>query len=488
MKKIIVILLLAKSFSLSANDAVLTFSLQETIALAQVQSPQILQARHQFRSSYWHHVYHRANFLPSLTFSSDPFLNRRLNPITQSDGTIVFRPQNVLNTDATFTISQNVPLTGGSVFVRSSLHRLDLLNDNTHSYLSTPLVVGFSQSLFGFNQLRWDRRIEPLRFAEAKRRYVEHLELVAVRAVALFFNLAMAQTNLEIARTNFENAEMNFGFAQGRYNIGTITENDMLQLEVRKLTEEGNRLMAQMQLDDAMENLRAFLGIRETLPIEVIIDSEIPLLFIDESRALRYAQENATDMLTMQRRQLESESAVARTRANTGLRVDLYMEFGLAQTGADIPTAYRNPLDQQFVQLGVRLPILDWGRGRGQREVARSNRDLVQAQVEQDQINFEMNVTRLVNQFNLQPHQLNVASRVAETAERQNEIARRLFLLDRITILELNNSTAERDAMKRNFINTLHTYWSLYYMLRSITLFDFQQNIPIVEDYQLLIR
>jgi outer membrane protein TolC len=198
--------------------------------------------------------------------------------------------------------------------------------------------------------------------------------------------------------------------------------------------------------------------------------------------------ENATNMLTMQRRKTESESHVARAKANTGLRVDLYMQFGLSKTGDDIESVYRNPRNQQSVELGIRLPILDWGRGRGQREVARSNRDMVHAQVEQDQINFEMNIERLVKQFNLQSHQLNVASRVADTAERRNEVARRLYLLGRSTILDLNASITEKDSAKRNHINTLHTYWSLYYMMRSITLFDFEKNIPITEDYQLLIK
>jgi outer membrane protein TolC len=317
---------------------------------------------------------------------------------------------------------------------------------------------------------------------------VETLELVGARAVFMFFNLAKAQTNLEIARTNYANADTLYVFAQGRYNIGTITENEMLQLEISKLTEESNRLEAQMQLDDAMENLRAFLGIKETLPIEVVIEADIPLIHISEARALEYATENATDILMMQRRREESESNVARARSAAGLRVDLYMQFGLAQTGQEVETVYRNPQNQQYVELGVRLPILDWGRGRGQLEVARSNRDMVHAQVEQDRINFEMNIVKLVKQFNLQAHQLNVAAKVDDTAERRNEVARRLFLLGKSTILDLNASITEKDAAKRNYINTLNTYWALYYTMRSITLYDFEKDISITEDYQLLIK
>ena len=488
MKKWILILLLIKCFNLSGNDSVLTFNLQQTIDLAQKQSPDIVVARHQFRSSYWNYCFYKANYLPSLTLTSSPNFNQRINPITLPDGTTQFIQQNQLTSDVTFTINQNIPLTGGRVFVQSGLQRLDALYKNTFEYKSNAFTIGYSQSLFGYNELKWNKKIEPLKFEEAKRRYVENLELVAARAVLMFFNLAKAQTNLEIAQTNFTNADTLYVFAQGRYNIGTITENEMLQLEVSKLTEESNQLEAQMQLDDAMENLRAFLGIKEISPIEVVIQSDISLKFIDVSRALEYAIANGRDIVNMERRIQESESSVARSKAMTGFKADLFMEFGLAGTGSDIETSFRNPSNQQLVQLGISLPILDWGRGKGQVQVAKSSRDMVHAQVEQDRISFEMNIVKSVKQFNLQSHQLNVAAKVDNTAERRNEVARRLFLLGKSTILDLNASITEKDAAKRNYINTLHTYWTLYYMMRSITLFDLEKNIPITEDYRLLVR
>ena len=488
MKKIILALLLLKSFHTFGNESAMVFTLQEVIQLAQTQSPDILAARHNFRANYWHYVAHRAGYLPSLSFGSDPGVTRRMSAITQPDGTLQFMQQNFLRTDGFFEITQAIPLTGGHLSLRSGLERIDQLNDGTHRYSSVPVIIAYRQSLFGVNHLRWDRRIEPLRFAEAKRRYVETLELVARSAVQQFFGLAMAQTNLEIAYTNLANAEMNYVFARGRYNIGIITENEMLQLENNRLVAENDKMNAEMHLIQRTQMLRNFLGIRETVPIEVVIESEVPLILINEEEALAHTLANGSDMLQMQRLLLERDRAVAQARANTGLRADLFVEFGLAQQGSTIEEAFRNPLNQQFAGVGIRLPILDWGRGRGQREMARSQRDLTISQIEQSRVNIEMNISRLVQEFNMQMYQLNVAARFNYTAERRGEITQRLFMLDRITVLELNTSIAERDTARRRYISALQTYWELYYTLRSVTLFDFRQGIPIVEDYQLLIR
>ena len=145
----------------------------------------------------------------------------------------------------------------------------------------------------------------------------------------------------------------------------------------------------------------------------------------------------------MKRRKLESESAVARARANAGLKADIYLRFGLTQTADKLPEAYRNLLDQQYVSLSISLPILDWGRGKGQVRVARSNRDLVYTQVEQSRTD---------------------------------------------TILDLNASISEKDSARRNYVSALYNYWSLYYTLRSMTLYDFESNKLLTEDYNLLIE
>lgn len=190
----------------------------------------------------------------------------------------------------------------------------------------------------------------------------------------------------------------------------------------------------------------------------------------------------------MKRRKLESESAVARARSNAGLKADIYLRFGLTQTADKLPDAYRNLLDQQYVSLSISLPILDWGRGKGQVRVARSNRDLVYTQVEQNRTDFELNIRKLVKQFNLQTQRVRIAARTDETAQRRNEVARKLYILGKSTILDLNASISEKDSARRNYVSALYNYWSLYYTLRSMTLYDFERNEQLTEDYNLLIE
>jgi outer membrane protein TolC len=120
--------------------------------------------------------------------------------------------------------------------------------------------------------------------------------------------------------------------------------------------------------------------------------------------------------------------------------------------------------------------------------VAQSQRDMVFTQEEQNQNNFEQNIQKIVKQFNLQAGKVDIAAKTDRTAERRNEVARRLYILGQSTILDLNASVLEKDTAKRNYINALYNYWSLYYTLRSLTLYDFEKGIALTEDYDSLIK
>ncbi|NMB06648.1 MAG: TolC family protein, partial [Bacteroidales bacterium] len=73
-----------------------------------------------------------------------------------------------------------------------------------------------------------------------------------------------------------------------------------------------------------------------------------------------------------------------------------------------------------------------------------------------------------------------IAQKTSVRAARRNEVAYRLYLLGKSTLLDLNASIAEKDSSQRAYISEMHNYWNLYYALRSITGYDFQMNAPIM--------
>ncbi len=473
--------------AVTARDTLfLTFA--EAVSLAHDHSPEATAARHTFRAAYWNWRSYKANLLPSLSLLSNPYLNRSISTVTLQDGNDLYVHRNQLSIDAGLEVNQNIPLTGGTVFVNSSLERLDLFSEKKNYYKSNPVTIGYRQNLFEYNQLKWDKKIEPVRYKEARKELVETLELVASNTTGKFFQLAMAQATYEIAEANYAYADTLYQFARGRYEIGTITENEMLQLELNLLTEEVNMINSRVQIDNYIQELRSYLGIHEAVEIKVLAEQSVPVFTVNVEEALSLAYENSPEPEKMKRLKLESESHVAQAKSQRGFKADLYMEFGLTQSNNKLGKAYHNPFDQQLVSIGIRVPVMDWGVGKGRVKVAISNRDKVYTEVEQLRTDFEMNVVKMVKQFNIQAGHVELAYKKDQTAERRNEVARKLYLLGKSDILDLNASISEKGEARQSYIQSLYNYWNLYYGLRSMTGFDFERYQPLTSDYEQLMN
>ena len=134
-----------------------SYTLEQIIGIAQTQSPDALSAKNQFLKSFWEFRSSEALLLPKLNFDATlPNISRSIDKITLDDGSDVFLERSLANTAAEMSLSKNIGFTGGQVYLKSNLQRIDYLADSTPTaYLSSPMIIGYSQEIFSFNPYRW---------------------------------------------------------------------------------------------------------------------------------------------------------------------------------------------------------------------------------------------------------------------------------------------------------------------------------------------
>lgn len=479
---LILFFIIAPKILLPQDRKVIELTLEKAIKIAQQNSPMIMQAKNSYLVAYWSYYSYKASNLPSLSLTSNPDWINNINKITQSDGSNLFLHQNQLNNNVMLSVSQRIWFTGGTFSVNSRLVRLDDFIGETTRYQSSPIEVAYQQPLLGYNSMKWDRNMYPIRFKMSKKEYNVALEEVAKEACHYFYNLAIAQTNLDIATSNYATADTLHRYAKGRYNIGTITENEMLQLEIKKLSEEVNKIDAKVRVEDVMHSYLSFLGIKEDVELKLKLDNNIPLFTVPVEDAVRYAYNNNPLLERNELARLESKKQLEYAKASQRLNTDFFVKFGLSQASDKILNVYNNPTNQLYVSIGISIPILDWGKGKAQINIAQSNIDLVETRVNQEIKDFTFNVRRTVNKFNLQSNYVNIAAKTNTIAERRFDIAKRLYLQGNSTILDLNSAIAEKDSNIRNYVQALSEYWQLYYKIRSLTGYDFKNNQKIEDN------
>ncbi len=475
--------------SLQAQDElVLTF--EDVINISQEQSPMAVMSRHRFRGDYWRFRTHRASFLPNLTFNATlPDLNRSIERLTLQDGSDAFIERKLVNSRVNMELNQNIGFTGGTIFMSTELQRIDIMGNNAQtSYLSNPVSVGVRQPINGYNSYKFEKLIEPLRFEESKREYLDAMEQVSLLAVNNFFELSLAQKNLEIALLNYSNSDTLFRIAQGRYQLGTIAENELLQMELTYLNAGTSLTEARIELEMKKYQLNSFLGLGQETDIRLIIPHNIPDCEVDPSKALVEARNNNPEILNFRRQLIEAERDVASSKAEKGLNATMFASFGLSQRAGDIRGVYTDPQDQERVRVGIQVPIADWGLGKGKYRMAQSAQEVVKTNIKQAEMDFQQQVLLQVMQFNIQDDQLRIAAKADTIADLRYEVSKQRFLIGRISVLDLNVALAEKDVAARAYLNALRSYWTFFYNLRSLTLFDWINNQTLSEEFERLIQ
>ncbi|MCF6170778.1 MAG: TolC family protein [Bacteroidales bacterium] len=474
------------------------YTLDDVIQIAQSQSPDAIMAKHRFRRSYWSFRSFKATYLPGIKLNATiPNLSRSIDPINQPDGAVEYIPRSLTNYSFDLSINQKVGFSGGEVFLNSGILRQDNYrksnytgNDTvTRQFVSNIVNIGFRQPIFNYNPYKWDRKIEPLRYEEAQRAYIEANEQVAIKTIDNFFSLLLAQIEVGIAIKNLANYDTLYHIALGRYNLGKIAENELLQLELNLLKAEATVETADLNYRNRLFGFKSYLRLKDDYPVELIPPVITPDFVVPVQQAIDEAKSNTSDGLEFQRRLLEAEAELNRAKREGRFDAELFAVFGLTQTSDLLQDAFKNPLDQERVTLGMTVPILDWGRARGNIKMAESNQDLVMTAVEQEKIDFEQSVFLQVMQFNIQQKQLTIAAKSDTVAQKRFEVTQKRYLIGKVNdVLELNNAQIDNDNSRMNYYRSLMNYWKNYYGLRRLTLYDFQRKMPIVAGFDDLIE
>lgn len=493
MKKILLAACLCLPLMLRAQNDTLTYerdiTLNEAIALARIQSVDAAVALNELKTAYWEYRTFRANLLPEVNFTGTlPNYRKIYNSYQNADGTYSYVRDNVLGLSGEISIDQNIWLTGGKLSLTSSLDYLKELGSNGNKqFMSVPISLELTQPIFGVNTLKWDRRIEPVRYSEAKAAFITATEEVTMKAITYYFELLLAKESLATVRQNKANADRLYEVAIAKRKMGQISENDLLQLKLNALQSKADVTAAESNLNAKMFQLRSFLGVSEQENLNPTLPTTVPMLNMDYKSVLEKALQRNSFAQNIRRRQLEADYEVATARGN--LRsIDLFASIGYTGQSNALKSAYHGLVDNQIVQVGVKIPILDWGKRRGQVRVAKSNREVVLSKIRQEQMDFNQNIFLLVENFNNQAQQLNIAQEADLIAEKRYKTSVETFMIGKISTLDLNDAQNSKDEARQKHISELYYYWYYFYQIRSLTLWDFEQNTELEADFEDIVK
>ena len=480
MKRVLVIIFVLIAATASSQE--LTLTLPQVIELAKDSSLTAFRYKNMYLASYWNFRTFKANRLPSLSLDIEPVVyNRQLVARYDSENDIdIYRQQKSYSASAGLTLTQNFDPLGGTFYVTTSLDYLRGFGDKTfNQYTAVPFIIGYRHNSFGYNQFKWDRKIEPMKFEKAKQEYLYNTELIAIQAVQYFFQLALSQAQYENAVAQKAKCDSLLIIGQMKFKIASITKSDLMTLQLDVLNAQNSIATAEVNVRRNMLRLTSFLGLDRNIKLSLVLPDNPPEISIDLDRAINLMHQNNYMILEKMQSVSEAEMNLDRIRKSNRLSAGVSASVGYNQEAEKLPDAYKNPMRRDVVSVSISVPLLDWGVRKGQKNQAANTLDIAKIEQAQKMDELEQNVINSIGELQTRYALLTTAAealRLARDVYDQNVLN---FQNGSCDITTLSASQSRLQSAQNQYITTMSDYWSCYYDIRSQTLFDFINNSPL---------
>ena len=456
-------------------------TLQQAIEIAQRQGLQARAVLDTRDAARWRDRAFNARLMPQVSLTGTvPNYVRAIEPVIQPDGSTLFLPRRETTSALGMTVRQQLPFTGGELSVSSALSRLDRSGDiSSRLYNSTPVTIGLTQDVFRPNAIKWESREQDLRAVAADREYLEAREDVAVNTSQAFFDLFAARLALDNAASKVAINDTLFNLNKGRFEVGKIGENDLLQSELALLQARTSLDGAKLDFDRANAALKRLLSLPPNAPIDIVPPVDIPLTEADTAIAVEQALRNQSRTTTAELQSVQAKRRVTEAKLNNGFSARVSATVGFNQRASVFDDAYQDLAQRQQYGVNVSMPIVQWGNRKAQVEAAQAEQSRTDAttRAARDAAAEEAHFAAL--QLAQSARNLTLSAKADTVAQKRFEVAKNRYIVGKIGIDNLYVAQNERDGALRGYIDALRGYWASYYRLRRLTLYDFAEGRPI---------
>ncbi len=482
-----IVTLTAATLGVSAQRKV-TLDLNRTVALATDSSLTAEKYRSVLDTYRFSFLAWQASRKPQITLDATPLQYEQymVQRYISDEDRDTYREQQMLYSEAAVGMTQDIEALGGTLYASTGLGFLHTFGGDTNydQFSTVPIKVGYRQDLLGFNALKWSKRLEPLKLKKAEKAYAYNLESTAAEAVDLFFQLALAQDQLRMAEENLQTCDTIYAIGCRRFKIASISKAELSILDLQRTNATNTMENAKILRDKASKQLATFLGMERDTDIELIIPTNHSPVKVDAEEALRYARENNPAFIETRQAVEEARMEMEKAKVERRLSLNIDASIGLNQVASKFWDAYRSPLRQEKAIVTLSVPLKDWGKRKNNYLQAQSRLSTAEKELSEATRDTELDVVTSVDDYNKR-HDLTANSRKSlNIAQEAYDAMLTRFIKGQATVNDLSLAQNYWQTARQNYTQSLQNYWTAFYRLRQLTLYDFNKRKTIEHNKQ----
>ena len=451
-------------------------TLDEVIRLSQDSAITAFQSRKEYRSRQASYETFEALRKPQLTLKIVPNYSRIVSD--PSRDYVYLRNFDILSTSAQLRLSQKVLPFGGEAFVGSQAIWSEFFREEAsghpRQFVASPLLVGYSHTLLGYNPFRWEKQVEDQQLKAARQQHEYNLRCIAEEAAVRYFRLARQQRMLQMRQEELRMNDTLLAIAREKATIAIVTLAELHAIEVQQQNAANQLEVTRREELKARTELASLLRMdlpSADQPLLTIPDLPPPVGYTPEEAAM-LAKSNNPAYQQRLAELTEARHQEDKARKERGVNVGLDINLGLQQVNTTLGSAYKN---QQLYALGavqLTIPLMDHGAAKKRHAAALSWVERQESALQETERLLAEDAT--VTLQRLQSCRMMLASTVqtvklAEEAfsEAADNYANGLCDINTYTLAQSRWATAYN-----NYLTALEEFWTTHYHLQTLIQYE----------------
>ncbi len=388
----------------------------------------------------------------------------------------------------TFAINQRVLPTDGTVSLRNTFS-YDYNNSESAGAIdpisrtwNNRLMLELSQPIFTYNRTKVQLKSLRLANENALLRYlIQKLSLERMVAQS-FYSVYSRQMSLIIAQEALKNNEDSHEIIKNKVEGGLLALEELYQSEVNMATSRSTVFTAELDLQNAMDQLKVNMGM--PLEDEFVIISQIVIdsVEVDPDMAIQHAMENRMEL---RQRQIDIDNSMFSlmdAKTVNEFAGSVTASLGITANNEDFGLLFDKPTNTPAVGLTLNIPIFDWGERKSEIKAAEADLHSAEIDLEIEKRDIKVDIRSIVRNLENLENQIVIQEKTVENAELTYDINLERYRNGDLTSLDLGIYQNQLSDKKMALTNAKINYKLELLNLKIQTLYDFELGESIVPD------
>jgi outer membrane protein TolC len=386
-------------------------------------------------------------------------------------------------TNALFSVVQPILPTDGTISLTNEFGWQSSYSDASDiesQVFFNNLYLNFNQPLFTYNRQKLELKELELNFENANLGYVMQRLNMERNVTQFFYNVYMTQMNLNIAKEELSNTQKSYEIIKNKVDAGLAAMEELYQAELNLATSKSSLQDREVAFENAKDQLKLYLGMDLYTDFSILADVSANPVPVDLEKAI---ETGLASRMELRQREIDIESSqfdLIRTKSLNEFRGDVNLRLGISGDNRNLDQIFDAPTNSPSVGVSFNIPLFDWGEKKARiaaQEAAIESQKLNYTdQQNQIIIGIRQAYRNLQNQLN----QIAIAEQSQTNAELTYEINLERYENGDLTGMDLNLYQAQLSERKIAYAQALINYKIELLNLKIQSLFDFENNEPII--------